>query len=65
MPIIKKVMRMGRGGASRAVVLPKEWVEYLERRLGRPVEYVAIEIDDELRISPYFPEEAKKALGVG
>jgi antitoxin component of MazEF toxin-antitoxin module len=54
-------MRMGQGGASRAVVLPKEWVKYLERRLGRPVEYVAIEIDDELRISPYVPEEGRGA----
>jgi bifunctional DNA-binding transcriptional regulator/antitoxin component of YhaV-PrlF toxin-antitoxin module len=61
MPIIKKVMRMGRDGRSRAVILPKEWVEYLERRLGRPVEYVAIEIDGELRISPYFPEEGRGA----
>jgi len=52
MPIIRKVIDVGR---SKAVTIPKTWLEYHEREVGRKIEYVTIEVNRTLKIAPYFP----------
>jgi len=56
MPIIRKVVDVG---SSKAVTLPKTWLEFFEKELGKPIEYVALEVNEELKISPYIPPENK------
>ena len=52
MPIIRKVVDVGR---SRAVTIPKTWLEFFERELGHPIKFVSVEVDRELKILPYSP----------
>ncbi|MEM3551029.1 MAG: hypothetical protein QXN87_02255 [Candidatus Bathyarchaeia archaeon] len=54
MPIIRKLIPIG---ASKAVTLPKTWLEYFEKELGKPIKAVAIEVDKELKIIPYIQEK--------
>jgi antitoxin component of MazEF toxin-antitoxin module len=58
MPIVRKVMDMR---TSRAVCLPKSWLEYAENESGSKVTHVAIEVDRVLTISPIFPDKKKHA----
>lgn len=53
-PIIRKVIDVGR---SKAVTIPKTWLEYFEKELGEKIKYVTIEVDTELKILPYLPEK--------
>jgi len=57
MPIIRKLIRIG---ASKAITLPKTWLEYFEKEFGKPIKYVAIEVDRELKIVPYISEKEEK-----
>jgi len=57
MPIIRKVMELN---MSRAICLPKSWLEYAENENGSKVTHVAIEVDRVLTISPIFPTKKKK-----
>lgn len=54
MPIIRKVIDVGR---SKAVTIPKTWLEYYEREFGEEIKLVAIEVDRKLEIVPYIPRE--------
>jgi len=54
MPIIRKVIQVG---TSKAVSLPKSWLEYYEREIGKEIRLVAIEVDKKLEIVPYIPKE--------
>jgi len=56
MPIIRKLIPIG---ASKAITLPKTWLEYFEKELGKPIKYVAIEVDSELKIVPYIEKKEK------
>ena len=58
MPIIRKVLDVG--PTSKAVVLPKSWLEFYENKTGQKILEVAIEVNGKLTITPYF----KKALSV-
>jgi hypothetical protein len=55
MPLVRKVIKVG---SSKAVTLPRDWIEYYEKKLGRPIEEVLIEVDEVLKIAPFIPEEA-------
>lgn len=57
MPLIRKVSRIGN---SKAVFLPKTWFEYFEEKIGQQIEFVAIEVDQKLEITPYIPKLKKK-----
>ncbi len=57
MPIIRKLIPLG---ASKAMTLPKTWLEYFEKELGRPIKFVAIEVDKELKVITYISEEEAK-----
>ena len=54
MPIIRKIIAVG---TSKAVSLPKSWLEYLERESGQKITEVAVEVDNVLTISPIFPKK--------
>jgi len=54
MPIIRKVIKVGH---SRAVCIPKSWLEYHEKEKGKPIEAVAIEVNGKLTITPYTVEK--------
>jgi len=53
MPIIRKLVEIGN---SRAVFLPKSWLEYFEKQYGMKIEKVLLEVDRELKILPYLPK---------
>jgi len=50
MPIIRKIIKAGK--TSRAVIIPKSWLDHAEREAGCRINYVAIEVNRELRITP-------------
>ena len=60
MPIIRKLIRLK---TSKAVCLPKSWIQYFERETGAEITEVAIEVNRELRISPILPKAEPKAEG--
>lgn len=57
MPIIRKVIDVGR---SKAVTIPKTWLDYYEKEAGKQIEAVAMEVNKVLTIKPIFTEEAQK-----
>ena len=54
MPIIRKLIDVGR---SKAVTIPKSWLEYSEREAGKRIEALAMEINKVLTIKPIFAKE--------
>lgn len=52
MPIIRKILDIG--PVSKAIVLPKSWLEYYERETGEKIERVTIEVNKKLTIEPYL-----------
>jgi len=52
MPIIRKIIQVG---TSKAVSLPKSWLELIEREAGKPVKEVAVEVNGVLIIKPILP----------
>lgn len=57
MPIIRKVMQVG---TSKAITLPKGWLDYFEKETGFKISEVAIDIDRVLRVSPVFEKKTVK-----
>lgn len=49
MPIKRKVFAIG---DSKAITLPKSWIEIYERQIGKPLSEVAVEVDAVLTIIP-------------
>lgn len=58
MPIIRKILDVG--PASKAVVLPKSWLEFYEQELGEEIESVTIEVNRKLTIEPYIRRHKEK-----
>jgi antitoxin component of MazEF toxin-antitoxin module len=54
MPLIQKVIQVG---DSRAVTIPKSWLEFYERKNGQSIKEVSIEVDGKLVIRPILKEE--------
>jgi len=54
MPIIRKIIQVG---TSKAVSLPKSWLDWLERETGEVIREVAVEVDRVLTIEPVLPKE--------
>jgi len=57
LPLVRKVIVVG---GSRAITLPKDWLEYYEKVEGKPIEEVAIEVNKVLKIMPLTPKKAEK-----
>jgi len=54
MPIIRKIIKIG---DSKAITLPKSWLKFFEKKIGFPIEAVAIEVDNQLTVVPYIPKK--------
>jgi len=53
LPIVRKIINVGK--SSKGVILPKSWLDFLkEENQGQPIEAVAIEVNNVLRVSPIF-----------
>jgi len=54
MPIIRKIIPIGK--TSRAVIIPKSWLQFFEQEAGQPILNVAIEVNRVLKITPIIKE---------
>jgi antitoxin component of MazEF toxin-antitoxin module len=54
MPLIQKIIHVG---TSRAVTIPKTWLDYYEKENGQKIEEVAIEVNGKLTIRPLLKKE--------
>jgi hypothetical protein len=54
MPIIRKIIEVGK--TSKGVILPKSWLELIERETGKTVKEVTMEVDGCLTIQPILPK---------
>jgi len=59
MPLIRKVVQIGN---SRAIFLPKTWLEYHESKIGQEIRLIAMEVDKKLWIEPYIPQKPLRPL---
>ena len=50
MPIIKKIIEVGK--TSKGVILPKSWLDLIERQTGKPLTEVSVTVNDNLTIQP-------------
>ena len=55
MPLIRKIINAGR--TSRAVILPKSWLKFLEEQYGVPIDRVTIEVNKVLKIRAIINEK--------
>jgi hypothetical protein len=55
MPIVRKIIQVGK--TSKAVIIPKSWLEYYEEQQGKPIETVAIEVNRVLKIEPILSKK--------
>lgn len=53
MPIVRKIIRVGQ---SKAVSLPKSWLEYYEKENDCNISEVGIEVNSVLKIFPILPK---------
>ena len=58
MPIIRQLIAAGK--TSRAVIIPKSWLEFLERENNCTISEVAIEVNGVLKVSPILPKKKVK-----
>ena len=49
MPLKRRVFKVG---TSRVVALPSDWLKYVEEKLGKSIEEVLIEVNDNIKITP-------------
>ena len=54
MPILRKIIQVG---ASRAVSLPKSWLENAEQESGKKIIAIAMEVDGSIILKPIFQEK--------
>lgn len=57
MPIERKVIKVGN---SRAVTIPEGWLDYYEKKLGKPINFVLLEINNVITIS--VQEDGKETV---
>jgi antitoxin component of MazEF toxin-antitoxin module len=60
MPIVRKIIDVG---TSKAITLPKSWLEYLQKQTGTEITEVAIEVNRVLKIEPILPQKQKTQGG--
>lgn len=57
MPIIRKLLKVG--PTSKAVVLPKTWLEFYEQESGKEINNVTMEVNEKLTIEPYTSKRGR------
>ena len=55
MPIIRKIIEVGK--TSKAVIIPKSWLEFYEKQEGQAIKSVAIEVNRVLKIEPILSKQ--------
>jgi len=55
LPLIRKIIAIGK--TSKAVIIPKSWLEYYEKKEGRSINAVAMEVNKVLKIKPILQEK--------
>ena len=53
MPLVRKIIEVGK--TSKGVILPKSWLDFLEKKHGR-IDAVSIEVNGHLIIKPILDE---------
>jgi len=53
-PIIRKIFQIGN---SKAICIPKDWIEYYEKEYSSHIEAVAIEVNRILKIKPIIEKQ--------
>jgi antitoxin component of MazEF toxin-antitoxin module len=65
MPILRKIIQVGN---AKAVTLPSQWLDWLERETGSEPKEVLMEVDEVLKIIPIVKErkleQLREELGV-
>lgn len=56
MPIIRKIVPIGN---SRAVTLPKSWLENAEEEAGKKIIAIALEVDNVITLQPVFEKNSE------
>lgn len=59
-PIIRKIIELGN---SKVISLPKSWLEFYEKDVGKHIKHVIMEVNKELKILPYVPKLEKTPQG--
>jgi antitoxin component of MazEF toxin-antitoxin module len=54
MPIIRKILNVG---DSKAITIPKSWLESAEENAGKKIIAIALEVDRVITISPVFEKD--------
>jgi antitoxin component of MazEF toxin-antitoxin module len=54
-PLRRKIIRVGK--TSKAVILPEDWLTWVEEKFGEAPSEVDIEVDEELKIKPVIRAE--------
>ena len=57
MPIIRKILNVG---DSKAITIPKSWLESAEENAGKKIIAIALEVDRVITISPVFERKSEK-----
>ena len=57
-PIIRKILNVG---DSRAITIPKSWLENAEENAGKKIIALALEVDRKITIEPVFEKKKVKA----
>jgi len=57
MPIIRKIIQVG---TSRAISIPKSWLDYYERETGVEIKEVAMEVNKILTITPILKNKKER-----
>jgi len=57
MPIPRRIIKLG---DSRAVTIPAGWLEYYERKYGKSIEVLLMELNNEITLSVEPPPEASE-----
>jgi antitoxin component of MazEF toxin-antitoxin module len=58
MPIVRKIIPVGK--TSKAVIIPKSWLELYERETGQQIREVKVEVNKILKIQPVISKETDK-----
>lgn len=57
MPIIRKILNVG---DSKAITIPKSWIESAEENAGKKIVALALEVDRVITLQPIFAKDKKE-----
>lgn len=57
MHIIRRIINLGH---SKAIIIPKSWMDFYKEKTGQEIKSVAIEVDRQLIIEPYVKSKKSR-----